>query len=387
MTSEEYFNIIKTLLKDNKLFHQLFSNLDIKHIIERYTEPHRYYHNIQHILDLMYGINLDKDRIRTEHQKEMLMVVALFHDIHYAPVSSGNNERRSAEIFKGMIIPDEILDISLKEDISNIICIIRNTKYSLEEEFTSPVAREAFDAFVYFDLIKPLTKNMAGIISDRMKIFKEFQNVPVSTFRSVSFIVYERLKGYIKTNYPNHYDSVVNNINSIQEWLNDFRPKVGFYPGSFNPFHKGHMNILEKAEKLFDKVIIGFGVNPEKNDYRKDDGISILPFHERKKYYGLLTDVVKDLRIDGCDVTLIRGLRNGYDLNYEMVQNRYIRDLDPTLNVIFISSDYEYDYLSSSSIKSLGKLADINDYLPNKYKYAFEYYSREIPYWSCDDGV
>src|ERR1041385_4583008 len=50
------------------------------------------------------------------------------------------------------------------------------------------------------------------------------------------------------------------------EFLNCFKPPIAVFAGSFNPFHRGHFNILQKAERIFDKVIVAFGSNPEKDE-------------------------------------------------------------------------------------------------------------------------
>ncbi len=126
--------------------------------------------------------------------------------------------------------------------------------------------------------------------------------------------------------------------------------KVGIYAGSFNPFHRGHYNILEKAEKIFDKVIIARGINPEK----KNEIVSMPKILESRaiiNYNGLLTDFIKSLPYD--NVTIIRGLRNSVDLQYELNQYRYFQDLMPEVQVVSIFCDKEYEHISSSGIRAL----------------------------------
>lgn len=126
--------------------------------------------------------------------------------------------------------------------------------------------------------------------------------------------------------------------------------KVGLYAGSFNPFHRGHYNILEKAEKIFGKVIIVRAVNPLKQN-------EILPIPDALKdkpvmeYGGLLTDLIKELPFD--NITLIRGLRNSIDLQHEINQFRYFQDLMPEIQVVSIFCDKEYEHISSSGIRAL----------------------------------
>ena len=138
--------------------------------------------------------------------------------------------------------------------------------------------------------------------------------------------------------------------------------KIGLYAGSFNPFHKGHYNILQKAEKIFDKVIIARGYNPEK----KNELVSlpnIIMDRTVMAYNGLLTDFIKTLPY--TNITLIRGLRNSVDLQYEMNQYRYLQDLMPNIQMISIFCDKEFEHISSSGIRTLSIFGSdkVKDYL------------------------
>jgi len=142
--------------------------------------------------------------------------------------------------------------------------------------------------------------------------------------------------------------------------------RIGLYAGSFNPFHKGHFNILLKAEKIFDRVIIAKGVNPDK-DVSIFDIYSIESLKNRPivEYNGLLTDLVDLTKMSFDNVTLIRGLRNSVDLQYEMNQYRYLQDLMPEIQMISIFCDKEFEHISSSGIRTLSKYGSekVSDYL------------------------
>ena len=93
--------------------------------------------------------------------------------------------------------------------------------------------------------------------------------------------------------------------------------KIAIYPGTFNPFTIGHLNILEKAEKLFGKenVIISVGENPAKDKDPKSMAMSRqitikmnLPSRKVERYQGFLTDYIWEKEKEGYDVTVIRGL-------------------------------------------------------------------------------
>ena len=138
-------------------------------------------------------------------------------------------------------------------------------------------------------------------------IFKEYQFVDYKAYKEKRIEVLTKL-GTKQENI----DYVANR-----------KPKIGLYAGSFNPFHKGHLNILQKAEQIFDKVIIAKGWNPDK-DYPGNHIPEVLRYRQVEVYQGLLTDFIDSL---GYEVTLIRGLRDSKDLDYELNQYRFLKDL------------------------------------------------------------
>ena len=176
-----------------------------------------------------------------------------------------------------------------------------------------------------------------------MAIFKEYQFVDYETYKV------ERRK-------------ILEKYDVNPDWIkatDKFVPKIGVLAGSFSPFHKGHMNILNKAEKIFDKVIIARGINPEKsNDLRPLP--ECLSYRQIEYYDGLLTDFIDSL---GYDVTLIRGLRNSIDLQYELTQFQYMQEFKPDIKIVSIFCDKEFEHISSSSIRMLEKYGKSNNYL------------------------
>ena len=142
-------------------------------------------------------------------------------------------------------------------------------------------------------------------------------------------------------------------------FLNQFSPKIGLFPGSFNPFHKGHYNVLQKAEQIFDKVIIAFGKNPDKKN--KNFNVPSTIKNRQVEYFDeLLTDLIKSLN---QDLVIIRGLRNTKDFIYEQKQYRYNQDLMPNIKVINVFCDKEFEHISSSGIRTLEKYNKHQNYL------------------------
>lgn len=148
-------------------------------------------------------------------------------------------------------------------------------------------------------------------------------------------------------------------IKALHDYVKTYQPKIGVFAGSFNPFHKGHYNVLQKAEKLFDKVIIAFGKNPDKID-RTWNIPKTISNRQQTEYNGLLTDHIDSF---GYDITVIRGLRNSTDFNYEQNQYRYIQELKSDIKIINIFCDKEYEHISSSGIRTLEKYNKHKNYL------------------------
>ncbi len=119
--------------------------------------------------------------------------------------------------------------------------------------------------------------------------------------------------------------------------------RTAIYPGSFNPWHEGHTDILEKALKVFDKVIIAIGRNPDKatdTQVCPDLGLNFRSRLENgtvviKRFDGLLVDVIKDTWANA----VIRGLRNGHDLQYEMNQQYWNEDLGLKVPIVYFICD------------------------------------------------
>ena len=148
--------------------------------------------------------------------------------------------------------------------------------------------------------------------------------------------------------------------------------KKAIFPGSFVPYTKGHHSIILNALKIIDEVIIAIGSNELKNTFYplniRLESIKNLYKNEPKidvqSYNGLTVNFCKKMKIN----TIIRGIRNIQDFEYEKQIQEINKSLDSEINSFFIISESEYAHISSSFLKDILKNGgDIKDFLPKNY--------------------
>jgi pantetheine-phosphate adenylyltransferase len=132
---------------------------------------------------------------------------------------------------------------------------------------------------------------------------------------------------------------------------------VAVYPGSFDPITLGHLNVMERASKLFDKLIVGVGINIEKNalftaEERQSiirDSTSHLKNIEIRTFSGLAVEFVKSC---GARI-MVRGVRPISDIQAELTMMMANRRLAPDVETLFMIADGELAHVSSSLIKQI----------------------------------
>ena len=147
--------------------------------------------------------------------------------------------------------------------------------------------------------------------------------------------------------------------------------KIAIYPGSFDPITSGHLNIIRRAANIFDRLIVCVMVNGAK-----------APMFTQQERVDMIRSVVEDLPNVEVDFSgellaeyarkkgscvIVKGLRAGSDFENEFQMALINHKINPDLDTMFLTSEHQYMYLSSSTVKELGGYdVDLSDFLPKK---------------------
>jgi pantetheine-phosphate adenylyltransferase len=147
---------------------------------------------------------------------------------------------------------------------------------------------------------------------------------------------------------------------------------LALYPGSFDPITYGHLDILERATDLFDKVIITIAVNSQKDtvftgDEREDliaeclEGKEWASRVEIQQFTGLLVDFAKEKNAQ----TLVRGVRQVSDFEYEFRMALTNRRLAPDVDTVFLMPNEQLTFISASLVKEIAYWdGDLSSFVP-----------------------
>ncbi len=144
--------------------------------------------------------------------------------------------------------------------------------------------------------------------------------------------------------------------------------KIAVYAGTFDPITKGHISVLSRAAKLFDKVIVAVAADNNKHtlftlEERKalaEASVQNFDNVEVDTFTGLLVNYAKARSASA----LIRGLRMVSDFEYEMQMATFNKDLCHELETVFFIADAELSYISSSQVRGIAGLGgDVNRYV------------------------
>jgi pantetheine-phosphate adenylyltransferase len=309
------------------------NNDKLDEIMNMWDQPYKHYHNINHLFDIIKKLTpyFQEEEVN-EDEYMTLLTAALFHDVIYNPRST-RNEEDSIEYYKSTV----------NQVDQRVVNIILATKFRKEPESKLEGIFWRCDNSV-------LKSDIKGLLEYEKLIQKEYQFVDYSTYKESRIEFLNSCIGKFDNDY---------NIRFLINYIENYTLKVGFYPGSFNPLHKGHMDVIRKAEDIFDKVIIGVGANPDKDveliDKELEELKNKLNNREVVDYGGLTTDIIDQMENSGdVEITLIRGIRNSTDLNYENDQLKFMKEIKGSdIKIMYLPCDDKYNHISSSKIRKL----------------------------------
>jgi pantetheine-phosphate adenylyltransferase len=152
-------------------------------------------------------------------------------------------------------------------------------------------------------------------------------------------------------------------------------PRVAVYTGTFDPVHLGHLDVIERGCRLFDRLIVGVGINPDKATlFTIDERVHLL-----KSVTGAFKNVevmpftglaVGFVRQTGARI-MLRGLRTLSDMEYEFTMSLMNLHLDPEIETVFLMAKEEFSHVSSSLLRQIAALGgDLTKFLSEPVKKA-----------------
>ena len=145
--------------------------------------------------------------------------------------------------------------------------------------------------------------------------------------------------------------------------------RIAIYPGTFDPLTLGHIDVMERAAPMFDKVVLLIAVNSKKVNMFSDQervemsriALNHLPNVEVDFYSGLTVEYARMIKAN----TIIRGIRAVSDFEYEFQIALMNKKLYPSADTIFLAPDEKYTYLNSTIVRELARYSqDVSDFVP-----------------------
>ena len=349
-----------------------FKSNPFAEIRKMYDEPQRFYHNQNHLNELISLINFLKTK-KMINDKDIgkLYLISFFHDAIYNPKAT-DNEEKSAELFLHFVVKDlEFLTPEFGYTLESKKKIIKEKHSNPNEVFeiyqaildtkTHKPSSDISKIFCSLDLFCLTNYNLQELIEYEHNIFKEYQFVDYIVYHQKRIEVLRELNSLLPVQNPN--------IDLLIEYIKNRKIKIGLYPGSFRPFHIGHLDILKKAESTLDKVVICKGINPNKKTEGFESTFDFTPYREVKNFQDYQVEFLKELNDAArkyekenklnqiVEYVFVRGLRNHTDFDFEFNQLQYNKMLAKEkgidFNCIFFLSEPELQHISSSDIRAM----------------------------------
>lgn len=147
--------------------------------------------------------------------------------------------------------------------------------------------------------------------------------------------------------------------------------KIAVYPGSFDPITNGHLDIIARGAKVFDELIVVVLVNIDKKGlFKIDERVELIkrvtkdfPNVKVEFFNGLLVDFMRQKKA----TVILKGLRAVSDFEYEFQMALMNNKLDPEVETVFMTTNAQYSYLSSSAVKQVAKFGGcIRELVPDE---------------------
>lgn len=150
---------------------------------------------------------------------------------------------------------------------------------------------------------------------------------------------------------------------------------IAVYTGMFDPIHLGHVDIIRRGSHIFDRLVVGVGINPDKSPFfglearvqLTREVVSAFPNVEVRPFNGLAVRFVKEM---GARI-MLRGLRTLSDMEYEFTMSLTNLSLDPDIETVFLLSMQEFSHVSSTLIRQIATFrGDLDKFVPMEVKRA-----------------
>ena len=160
-------------------------------------------------------------------------------------------------------------------------------------------------------------------------------------------------------------------------------PITAVYTGVFDPVHLGHLDVIRRGSRLFDRLVVGVGINPEKTPFfSQDERVELIqklvaPLGNVvvKKFDGL---AVRFVREEGGRI-MLRGLRTLSDMEYEFTMSLTNLALDNQIETVFLMAKETYSHISSTLLRQIAAFGgDLDKFVPPEVKRALQERVRQL---------